>query len=73
MWRDVGVWEQSSGDGRECDEEVVAEVCAETGDEACGGAEGDGFLDIEVQAGEGVGGDEGAEWEVVGFELVMCE
>ena len=62
--------EQSSGDGREGDEEEGAEVLAETVDEAKGAGEWDGFFDVEVESGESVARYHGFEREVVGFELL---
>jgi hypothetical protein len=49
VWRDIGVREESGGDGCEGDEEIWAEVCAQTGYEAGGCGEGDRFFNVEVE------------------------
>ena len=66
---DFWVGEEGGGDGCECDEEGGAEVGAEAGDEPGYGGEGNGLFDVEVEARELVGGDEGVEGRVVGLEL----
>ena len=69
MWGDIGVGDECCGDGGEGNEEVGAEVCAQTGDEPGRCGQGDFFFDVEVETGEVVDGNDGVEGGVVCLEL----
>jgi hypothetical protein len=48
MCGDLWVVDECCGDRSKRYEEIGAEVCTETGDETCGGGEGDFLFDVEI-------------------------
>ena len=69
MRRDVGVRNECCGHRGKRDQELWAEVCAETTDKACCCCEGDLLFDVEIETVELVDGDDGVQGGVVCFEL----
>ena len=71
MWWDIRVWYQCCCDRCEGDEEVRAEVCAETRDETRCCGEGDGLFDVEIETVQGAESYEGTDGGVVCFKLCV--
>ena len=71
MRRDVGVRDECCGHGSKGDQELRAEVCAETTDQACCCCEGNLLFDVEIETVELVDGDNGMQRGVVCFELLV--
>ena len=71
MRRNIGVRNESCGHRSESDQELWAEVCAETTDKACCCGEGNLLFDVEIKTVELVDGDDGVQGSVVCFELLV--
>ena len=69
--RNIGVRNESCGHRSESDQELWAEVCAETTDKACCGGEGNLLFDVQIETVKLVDGDYGVQGSIVCFELLV--